>query len=107
MPQSPAPKQSKRTSSAPKKRMKLAAFLMVCLLIPIFMTAYNQYNRLMDNTSELNVLKKELAEKTKANQAVQDEIERLKDPEYRQEKIRTELNVAKEGETIFDPPSAP
>ncbi|WP_052339995.1 FtsB family cell division protein [Gorillibacterium massiliense] len=106
MPQTPS-QQAKRINKAPGRRMKLATILTVGLLIPIAMAAWNQYGKLQTNTMQLNELKAALDSKTKSNEEIKRELDMMKDPDYRQEKIRKELNVAKDGETVFDTPTAP
>jgi cell division protein DivIC len=107
MQQSPTQQQPKRASKAPARRMRLAVIVMLCVMAPIAMAAWNQYGQLRENTSQLNELKAKVDDKNKANQEIKQELDRLKDPEYRQEKIRKQLNVAKDGETVFDSPKAP
>ncbi|MNC82602.1 Septum formation initiator [compost metagenome] len=50
----------------------------------------------------MNDYRGQLDAKTKTNDAMELELKRMNDPEYREEIIRSELNQAKEGETVFD-----
>ncbi|MBC8079042.1 MAG: septum formation initiator family protein [Gorillibacterium sp.] len=102
MPQA-SKRQPKRSCKASVRRMRLAFVVMIALTIPILITAWNQNGQLRNNTAQLEELKSKLANRTELNNIMLLELKRMNDPEYKQEIIRSELNYAKKGETVFEP----
>lgn len=100
MPQSPSrePKRGK----ASVRRMRLAFLLVIALMVSIGYSAWGQLAKLKDNDAQLEGLRGQLNAKKKTNADMELELKRMNDPEYREEIIRSELNQAKDGETVFE-----
>lgn len=99
-------RQPKRTLKASVRRMRLAFLVMIGLTIPVLITAWHQMEQVRATTVQLEELQAKLAGQNAQNEAMTLELERMNDPEYRQEIIRSELNYAKPGETVFEPSDA-
>ncbi|WP_238178238.1 FtsB family cell division protein [Paenibacillus contaminans] len=94
-----------RPSKSPNRLMKLLSFIMVSLLIWACVTLWEQMGQFSAKGEQLAELKAKLDETNKVHDDLKREIARLNDPEYKEEKARKELRVAKPGETIFDLPN--
>ncbi|MEO3947902.1 septum formation initiator family protein [Gorillibacterium sp. CAU 1737] len=101
MPPSPN-REPKRGRKASVRRMRLALLVVLAIGIPFAYTAWGQIAKLNEKNAQLNDYRGQLDAKTKTNDAMELELKRMNDPEYREEIIRSELNQAKEGETVFD-----
>jgi cell division protein DivIC len=87
-----------------RRRIRMLMFIILCLLVWATITVWNQSGKLAEKTGKMNalLLNKTAAEQTKANMAK--EVARLNDPEYREEIMRSQLNLGKSGETTFELP---
>ncbi|GIP36346.1 septum formation initiator family protein [Paenibacillus sp. J2TS4] len=85
-----------------RRRIRLLMIAVFCVLIWACVTVWDQSDKLAENSEKLAVLETKLAEVEKLNEESKKELSRLNDPEYKEEKARKDLQVAREGETIFD-----
>ncbi|QGQ93697.1 septum formation initiator family protein [Paenibacillus psychroresistens] len=92
------------SDSGMRRRIRMLIFIIVCLLIWAGITVWDQSGKLNDKTGKMNALlvQKTAVEQTKATMIK--EVARLNDPEYREEIMRTQLNLGKSGETTFELP---
>lgn len=95
------------TSVKRKKRTVKFVLAVVCFLsISAGVTIYDQLGNSKDKTAQLQELEAKLADVKKSNDEAKKELARLNDPEYREEITRKDLQVAKEGETVFQVPGS-
>jgi cell division protein DivIC len=90
--------------SGMRRRIRMLMFIILCLLVWATITVWDQSGKLSEKTGKMNALlvKKTAVEQTKATMVK--EVARLNDPEYREEIMRTQLNLGKSGETTFELP---
>lgn len=93
-------------NGASRKRIRLVTVLVLSLTVWAGATAWGQTGKFKEKFGRLDALEAKLEESRKVNDSLKREIERLNDPEYREEKARKDLHLAKPGETVFDVPRA-
>lgn len=98
---SPSAPQSSTKYKGARRRIRI---LMVFLLL--FMgwaaaTLWDQIDKVGAKNSELEILEAKLKDVQLENEAYHLEIERLNDPEYIEQRIRKDLQMTREGETLF------
>ncbi|WP_144936770.1 septum formation initiator family protein [Paenibacillus sp. 32O-W] len=85
-----------------RRRIRLLMIVVCCVLLWAGITILDQSDKLAENSAKLVTLETKLAEVEKINEESRMELDRLNDPEYQEEKARKDLQVAREGETVFD-----
>lgn len=99
MPSQPSqPKKGK----ASVRRMRLVLLVVISIMVPIAYSAWGQHAKLKESNAQLEELQGQLGAKKQTNAKMDLELKRMSDPEYREEIIRSELNQAKDGETVFE-----
>lgn len=86
------------------RRRRLVFIMLMCFLSWAGVTLWNQAGKLSERNDKVSALEQKLAEVQEANTDTQNEITRLNDPEYVEQKIRKELHYVKQGETLFYTP---
>lgn len=87
-----------------RRRKRILALCVIAFLtwaVPAFIA---QWSKLNQKTADMQNLQKQLEQLKLTNEQTKREAERLKDPEYIEQKIRTELHWYKPGETVFPKP---
>lgn len=91
---------------ASRKRIRLVTIGVLALTLWAGGTAWGQMKKSAETLERINVLDAKLEETTELNTKLKREVERMSDPEYREERIRKDNHMFKEGETVFDVPRA-
>jgi cell division protein DivIC len=84
-----------------RRRLRLLMVVVLCFMGWAAFTLWDQLDQVNAKTSELKMLESKLVETQAENEAYHKEIERLNDPEYIEQRIRKDLNMTKDGETLF------
>lgn len=92
--------------SSSRKRIRLVTAGVVALLIWAGATAWTQMENINAGSERLNALESKMDQTQETNSKLKREIERLSDPEYREERMRKDMHLSKEGETVFEVPRA-
>lgn len=90
-----------KSNKAAKRRIRLILIALLLFLGWAGTTLFEQSRQLDDQLAQLAVLEKGLAEVKQQNEQYRQEVERLNDPEYIEQRIRKDLHMVKEGETLF------
>ena len=96
----------KSNRSGSRKRLRLVMAFVITLMVWVCATVWGQVGKINEKAERIDALDTKLAETRKINAAAKQEMERLNDQEYREEKARKELNLSRPGETVFDIPKA-
>jgi len=94
----------KPKSSPTRKRVRLVTGLVLALTTWAGATVWGQVEKFDEKSDRIAALENKLKETEQINASMKREMERLNDKEYREEKARKELHLAKPGETVFDIP---
>ncbi|GIP41343.1 hypothetical protein J31TS4_46230 [Paenibacillus sp. J31TS4] len=94
------------TMKRKKRTLKLVLAAVAFISISAGVTIFDQVGKYKEKAAQLQELEAKLADVRKSNEEAKKELARLNDPEYREEIARRDLQVAKEGETVFQVPGA-
>ena len=84
-----------------QRRLKLLTIILICFVGWAGVTFWNQSGQLEAKLSQLADLEEKLAEVKKVNEGYQQEISRLNDPEYIEQRLRKDLHYTKDEEILF------
>ncbi|MDP5276956.1 FtsB family cell division protein [Chengkuizengella axinellae] len=84
-----------------KRRFKLLMVILFSFIGWATMTIWNQVQVLDEKSEQLGLLEAELEETKKLNEEYNDEITRLQDSEYIEQRIRSDLQMTQEDETLL------
>lgn len=84
-----------------RRRLRLLMVLFLCFMGWAGVTLWDQMVKVDAKDAELERLEQRLADTVQDNEAYQHEITRLNDPEYLEQLIRKDLNMTKDGETLY------
>lgn len=93
--------QNNKQSVGMRRRMRLLSFLMCIFIAWAGFAVWEQSQILNEKKQKLSALQEHLAEVQVANEYYKLEITRLNDPEYIEQRLRKDLHLTKEGETLF------
>jgi len=97
---------TKRKKSAARKRIRLVSIFVLALSAWAGVTAWGQSEKFNEKMAIVNQLQAELQQVERLNEQLKQEVDRLNDPEYREELARKDFYLAKPGETVFDIPKS-
>jgi cell division protein DivIC len=97
---------TKPNNGSSRKRIRLVTLGVLALTVWAGFKAWDQMKNLEDKAGRMDALETKLTETQKVNDQLKREMERLSDPEYREEMMRKDLHLSKKGETVFDVPRA-
>lgn len=97
---SSAPQSSIKYKGA-RRRIRIMMLFLILFIGWAAATLWDQIDRVGAKNSELEILEAKLEEVQLENEAYHLEIERLNDPEYIEQRIRKDLQMTREGETLF------
>lgn len=98
------PSAAKPNMAASRKRVRMVMVGILGLTLWAGFTAWGQMQQSAETSQRLEVLKAKAEETTDVNNKLKRELERMSDPEYREERIRKDNHMFKQGETVFDVP---
>ncbi|NDI37056.1 FtsB family cell division protein [Chengkuizengella sediminis] len=84
-----------------RRRFKLLMVILISFISWATMTIWNQVQVLDEKNEQLILLEEELTETQKLNDQYNNEITRLQDPEYIEQRVRKDLQMTQEGETLL------
>lgn len=84
-----------------KRRLKLLMVILIIFMSWATMTIWNQVQVLDEKNEQLDLLEEELTETQNLNDQYNNEITRLQDSEYIEQRIRNDLQMTQEGETLL------
>lgn len=84
-----------------RRRLRIVLVLLVCFIGWAAWTIWGQNDQVNAKQTTLKQMEAKLEEAMKQNEAYQNELMRLQDPEYIEQLIRKDLNMTKPDETIF------
>lgn len=87
-----------------RKRLRIVAIVLLALSVWAGTKAWGQMERISERAEQMANLDKRLSDTQQLNDSLKREIERLNDPEYREEMMRRDMHLSKDGETVFDIP---
>ncbi|GFR38420.1 hypothetical protein PRECH8_17160 [Insulibacter thermoxylanivorax] len=92
-----------RTGSNKGKKRRIRLFLTILLGFMVWagFTIYDQYTLAQAKAEQLIETEQKLAEIRQLNAEYKREIERLKDPEYIEQRIYKDLQMKRDGETLY------
>ncbi len=92
-----------RTGSSKGKKRRIRLFLTILLGFMVWagFTIYDQYTLAQAKAEQLIETEQKLAEIRQLNAEYKREIERLKDPEYIKQRIYKDLQMKRDGETLY------
>jgi cell division protein DivIC len=96
-----AMKQPSANRKGVKKRLRILAMIMLFFITWAAFTYFQQMENLNDKFSQLSILEVKAANMQNTNEQFKHEIIRLQDPEYIEQRLRKDLQMTKEGETLF------
>jgi cell division protein DivIC len=91
-------------SKSVKRRYRLVLIVLCLFFIFAIVRSIEQEIELRERSKQLDLTNSQLEETRRLNIEAKKEMDRLNDPEYRQEMIRKQLQYSKENETVFDAP---
>ncbi|WP_438448966.1 FtsB family cell division protein [Gorillibacterium sp. sgz5001074] len=94
----------KSNRSGSRKRIRLLLVGVLALVIWAAGTAWTQMKNIHLGSERLGALENKMNQAQDTNAKLKREIERLSDPEYRAERMRKDMHLSKEGETVFEVP---
>jgi cell division protein DivIC len=97
---------SKPNTGASRKRIRLVTAGVLALSLWAGGTAWGQMKKSNETAERIDVLDAKFEETRLTNEKLKREVERMSDPEYRQERIRKDNHMFMQGETVFDVPRA-
>lgn len=81
--------------------MRILAFVLVCFSLWAAMTLWEQESVLNEKNERLQAIQEELDSVKEDHENYQKEVTRLQDPEYIEQRLRKDFQMAPEGETLF------
>lgn len=84
-----------------RRRMRLLMAILLCFMGWAAVTLWDQMDKVDAKDSQLQHLENKLMETQKLHTEFQNEVERLNDPEYIEQRIYKDLQMTKDGETLF------
>ncbi|MFS1510837.1 FtsB family cell division protein [Chengkuizengella sp. SCS-71B] len=84
-----------------RRRFKLLMVILISFMSWATMTIWNQVQVLDEKNEQRILLDEELTETQKLNDQYHNEITRLQDPEYIEQRVRKDLQMTQEGETLL------
>lgn len=84
-----------------RRRLRLLMVIVLCFMGWAGVTLWDQIDKVDAKQSKFEMMEVKLEEAANQNEIYQHEINRLNDPEYLEQLIRKDLNMIKEGETLF------
>ncbi|MNN82144.1 Cell division protein FtsB [compost metagenome] len=91
-------------TGASRKRIRLVTIGVLALTMWAGATVWSQMKRTDEIAIRLEALGGKLNDTVQMNEKLKREVERMSDPEYREERIRKDNHMFKQGETVFDVP---
>jgi cell division protein DivIC len=85
-----------------RRRMRLFWIIVLCFTGWVVFTLWNQGVSLRQKQAELTELQGKFAEVQGTNEQYKDEVTRLRDSEYIEQKVRKDYGMVRPGDTIFD-----
>ncbi len=85
------------------RRLRLLMLFLIFFLVWAGVTIMDQLHVIEQQSSRLHELEQERAEAMQHNEAYKQELNRLNDPEYIEQRLRKDLHMTKEGEILFIP----
>lgn len=95
---------SPKKTGASRKRIRLLTVGVLALTLWAGATAWSQMKKSDEIAIRLEALGGKLNDTMQTNEKLKREVERMSDPEYREERIRKDNHMFKQGETVFDVP---
>lgn len=92
--------------SVNRKRVRIATFIVLGIVIWAGSRAWTQMKNFDSGAERLDALESKMEQAEQTNAKLKREIERLSDPEYREERMRKDMHLSKSGETVFEVPRA-
>jgi cell division protein DivIC len=93
--------QSQVITKGTRRRLRLLMVIVLCFMGWAGVTLWDQIDKVEAKKSKLEIMESKLEEAQNKNEIYQHEIIRLNDPEYLEQLIRKDLNMTKDGETLF------
>ncbi|MCX7773753.1 MAG: septum formation initiator family protein [Clostridia bacterium] len=90
------------TPKGARRRLRLLMFVMLLFLAWAVVTLVGQTGKVNSGQKDLEQLKRELAQVKEKNAQLNLEMVRYNDDEFIGQKARKELNMTKDGETLYD-----
>ncbi len=84
-----------------RRRIQLLMVVLICFMTWAAITLWDQIDKVNAKNGKLEMMEVKLEEAQASNEQYQREIIRYQDPEYIEQIIRRDLNMVKEGETLF------
>ncbi|NBI30820.1 FtsB family cell division protein [Chengkuizengella marina] len=84
-----------------RRRFKLLIVILISFMSWATMTIWNQAQVLDAKNEQRILLEDQLKETQKLNDEYNNEITRLQDPEYIEQRVRKDLQMTQEGETLL------
>lgn len=104
--QSNANTATEQPNKGAKRRKRILGLCVIAFLTWAAPAFIAQWSKLNQKTAEMQSLQKQMNQLKLMNEDTKREAARLKDQEYIEQKIRTELHWYKPGETVFPAPRA-
>lgn len=102
------PKQSHQKSKSKsvkvkgaKRRLRFLFFVLTCFFAWAGFTLWHQNGQISDSISRLAALEVQLAEIQADSDQLKEDITKLHDPEYIEQILRRDLQMVRQGETLF------
>lgn len=96
-------RQSQVKYNGTRRRLKILMIVVLCFSGWAAVTLWGQSDQVNTKNAELGIMNAKLEQARQENEAYQQEIIRLSDPEYLEQLIRKDLNMTKPDETLFIP----
>jgi cell division protein DivIC len=93
--------QKKEKSRGAQRRFRLFLAVVGSFTLWAGFTLWEQHSALSDKKSELKQLQQDLAEEQRLNKEHQQEVTRLHDGEYIEQKVRKEYGMTRPGDKVF------
>lgn len=84
-----------------RRRIRLLMVVLICFMAWAAVTLWDQLDKVNAKIGKLEMMEVKLEEAQASNEQYQREIIRYQDSEYIEQIIRRDLNMVKEGETLF------
>lgn len=89
------------TGKGKKRRMRLFMLILLGFMVWAGLTIYDQYTLAQVKADNLRETEQRLIEQLQTNEQYKRDIKRLHDPEYIEQMINKNLQMKKEGETLY------
>ncbi len=90
-----------KKNKASRRRLRLLLLIVLCYFAWAGVIFSEQMDKIEDKASKLAVLETKLKEVQDKNAGYHQEVDRLHDPEYIEQKLRKDYQMIKESETLF------